>query len=888
MWKRAWSVIRAAARRAQFEDGMSEELRFHIDEYTDELRRAGVPDAEAARQARLAFGNVDNVREDCRDARGLRVVDDLRRELAYAARLLRKTPGISATALATLALCLGANLTIFAVVHSILLRPLPFPSPDRLVLVFNAYPKAGVPDDGCSITNYYERRGRIPAFASLGAYRDGNGIIGEPGSTEREWITQVSPDFFATLGVAPAMGRALSDDDMSYEAARVVILTDAYWRQHFNADRSVLGRSLRVNGFRHTVVGVLPANYRFLSSKARLYFPLYSSPEDRGPDRRHSGSSTHMIARLKPGITLADGQAQVDAHNAAMERTNPEAKMIADAGFKTIVTPLHASHVAAIRPALLLVQAGALVLLLIGAVNLANLLMIRMSGRTRELAIRQAIGASRYRVLIELVVETSLLTVLGGLLGIGLGAAGTRLLAVLGAGHLPLGAQIVFDGRVAAIGLSTALVIGILAGAVIGWCSLRTQESNALHLESRGATASRAAQRLRHGFVVAQIALAFVLLSGAGLLALSLGKVMALAPGFTPENVLSGHVSLPGSTYPQGTSILAFTDRLTQTLGATPGVRAVGITTNVPLSGNDIKSAARVKGHSFAPGESLHGHYSYGVGGDYFTAMGLPLEEGRYLTAADVHSATRACVVDQDFARRYWPNGGALGQRVFRGSDEGPDAEAFTVVGVVGAAKQADMTEDAAQGAIYYPLAHQLDSELYVVLRTSIPPDAFAPTLQQVVRRIDKDLPVSDIQSMDTRITESLVARRSPALLAAIFSGLAVLLTAIGTYGVLSYAVSQRRREIGLRIALGARPDQVRRQFLSAALRLLAAGTVLGLAGAWATGHALQTLLFRVPAVHVATLAITIAVMTTVSLTACLLPARRAARISPMEALAEE
>ena len=252
---------------------------------------------------------------------GSALFDDLRRELAYAARLLRKTPGITATALATLALCLGANLTIFAVVQSILLRPLPFPSPDRLVLVFNTYPRAGVPDDGCSITNYYERRGHIAAFASLGAYRDGSGIIGEPGSTEREWMTQVSPDFFATLGVAPAVGRGFLDDDMRYESARVVILSDAYWRRHFNADRAVLGRSIRVNGFRHTVIGVLPADYRFLSSKARLYFPLYSSPEDRGPDRRHSGNSMHMIARLKPGVALPDAQAQVDAHNAAMERT---------------------------------------------------------------------------------------------------------------------------------------------------------------------------------------------------------------------------------------------------------------------------------------------------------------------------------------------------------------------------------------------------------------------------------------------------------------------------------------------------------------------------------------------------------------------------------------
>jgi predicted permease len=571
-----------------------------------------------------------------------------------------------------------------------------------------------------------------------------------------------------------------------------------------------------------------------------------------------------------------------------MERSNPKAKMIADAGFQTIVTPLHAHHVASIRTALLLVQAGAIVLLTIGVVNLANLLMIRMSARTKELAIRQAIGASRYRVLAELVVETSLLTAIGGLLGLGVGVAGTRLLAALGAAHLPLGTEILFDTRVAAIGLVAAIGIGIALGAIIGWYSLRHQESSALHAESRSATASKGAQRLRHGFVVAQIALAFVLLSAASLLALSLGNVMSLSPGFAVERTLSGHVSLPGSSYPEGASILAFTERMRQAIAATPGVRSVGLSTNVPLSGNDIRSAARVKGYSFRPGESLHGHYSYGVDGDYFGAMGLPLIEGRYLTAHDTRSATRVCVVDRDFARRYWPEGQALGQRLFQGSEEGPDAEAFTVVGVVGPVKQADLTEDVAQGAVYYPVSFRLDRELFVVVGTNVPPDTFASTLQQVVRRLDPDLPVTDIQSMDTRIADSLIARRSPALLAAIFSGLALLLTAIGTYGVLSYAVSQRRREIGLRMALGAGPGQVRRQFLSVAWRLLAAGVVLGLAGAWAAGQALESLLFRVPAIHKATLAGTIAVMTIVSLTACLLPALRAARISPMEALAEE
>jgi predicted permease len=360
---------------------------------------------------------------------------------------------------------------------------------------------------------------------------------------------------------------------------------------------------------------------------------------------------------------------------------------------------------------------------------------------------------------------------------------------------------------------------------------------------------------------------------------------MSRSPGFAPERVLSGHISLPGNNYPQGTSILSFCDRLTRSLATTPGVRASGITTNVPLSGNDIKSAARVKGYSLPPGESVHGHYSYGVDGDYFHAMGLPLKEGRYLSADDVQRAARVAVIDEDFARRYWPRGGALGQRISQGGDEQPDSETFTIVGVVGSVKQADITEDVAQGAIYYPLSYRLDRELYVVIRT---PDSFASTLQRVVRGLDPDLPVSDVQSMNTRISESLTPRRSPALLAAIFSGLALLLTAIGTYGVLSYAVSQRRHEIGLRMALGASPAQVRRQFLSLASRMLAAGTAIGTVGAWAVGHALQALLFNVPAIHAATLTATMVVITIVSLAAGVLPAHRAARISPMTALAEE
>jgi predicted permease len=561
--------------------------------------------------------------------------------------------------------------------------------------------------------------------------------------------------------------------------------------------------------------------------------------------------------------------------------------MMADAGFRSLVVPLHADHVAAIRPTLLLLQAGAMALLLIGAVNLVNLLLVRAGSRVKELAVRQALGASRGYLVSEVIVETTLLTIVGGLLGLAVGAGGIHLLRVLGADRLPLGSRIAFNGRLALVGLVAAIIMGIVFAVPIAWFNLRRHLGNALQSESRGGTSGRAAQRMRHGFIVSQIALAFILLAGAGLLGLSLQRAMAVSPGFQSDHVLTGQILLPWATYPN-TTRLPFVESLMDKIGHTPGVLSVGVVSNVPFSGKSGKSAATVMGHVRSPGESARGHYSYGVAGDYFRAMGFSLRAGRFLTADDSRGSQRVCVVDEDFARYYWPNASAIGQQLWDGSEAGKDAEAFTVVGVVGEAKQAGLTEDEAQGAIYYPYAYRTDDSFFVAVRTSLPPESLGLALQRVVRQIDPDIPVNDVRSMETRITDSLAARRSPALLAGLFSGIALLLTAIGTYGVLSYAVAQRRREIGLRMALGAQPGQIRSQFFYLSLRLLVGGTVLGVIGAWLTGRAMQAVLFHVPALNPAILAATACVMGLVSLIACLLPSQRAARISPMEALAEE
>src|SRR5438874_5626851 len=466
-----------------------------------------------------------------RSIRWFRCVTSDVNDLKFALRQLRKSPAFTVTALATIAICLGANLAIFAVINSILLRPLPFPKSERLVTIFNTYPKAGVENDGSSITNYYERRGNIPAFSSLSMYMERAETVGDPGSMQQEEIVRISPEFFTTLGVSPAIGRNFTDEETDPQK-NVIILTDAFWRQRFNSDPNILGRDTRINGIPRKIVGVLPPAFRFLSSEARVFLPIKSGMEERGPKARHSGGGvTHMIARLKPDATIAEAQAQIDAHNDAVEKDNPEAKMMAEAGFRSLVVPLHADHVRSIRPTFLLMQGGVFFLLLIGAVNLVNLLLIRASGRAKEMAIRQSMGASRRHVVSQVMVETVLLTFFGGVLGLAVGAWGIRLVEILGADRLPLGAHIAFDGWLALIGLVGAILLGVVIAVPIAWFNLSSHLANALQPESHTGTISRAAQRLRHGFIVAQIALAFALLAGAALLGLSWKKAIAGRPG---------------------------------------------------------------------------------------------------------------------------------------------------------------------------------------------------------------------------------------------------------------------------------------------------------------------------------------------------------------------
>jgi predicted permease len=798
-----------------------------------------------------------------------------------------KSPGFTSTALATLALCIGANLAIYAVVDAILLRSLPFADPGRLVVVYNTYPGAGVDRAGASIPNYFDRRNSIKAFSSLAIYQDATTLVGGNDSPRRVLLGRVSPEFFSTLGVPLAAGTGFTDSQLTYGTDVEAILSDGYWRSRFAADPNVIGRTFLADNYPIRVIGVLPRGFHYLSSRAEFFRPASHDLSDRQPVNRHS-NNWEMVARLAPGITLAQAQAQMDAFNAEQAKSDPYAQIVKGAGYRTVVAPLREDHVRAVKPTLTLLQFGGLLLLLIGGVNLVNLLLIRASTRTKEVAVRQALGASGSRIAREVVAETTLLAVCGGLLGILFGGFAIRLFGTLGINQLPLGAFVTLDSRVASVALAASIAVGLLLAWPVIWLNGHTKLAAALHSEGRSGTSGRAAQRLRHGFIIAQIALAFVLLAGSGLLGLSLKRVLEAPVGFRPDNILTGRIGLPWGQYKDDASRLAFVRRLLPAIRTLPGVAKVAVDTDLPFTGPGNDSAVTLEGRPPGPGNTLQAHYIENVSADYLSEMNIPLLRGRLLGDADDLGKPRVCVVDRAFAERYWPGASPLGYRICTNGAVYDPKTALTIVGEVGTAKKNELSETKGHGTVYLPYGLTSYPGFFLVVRTPLPPTMLGPMIQKEIFQLDPTLAIDDLRPMQARIDDSLVGRRSPAILAGIFAALALLLAGIGTYGVLAYAIAQRRREIGVRMALGALPQQVLAQFLGLGAVLLGVGIVLGALGAWAAGRAMRGMLFEVGAFPIGVLATTTAVMTAVVFLAVYLPSNRAARINPVDALRDE
>lgn len=809
-----------------------------------------------------------------------------------ALRQVYKSPGFVAVAVLTLGLCIGANLTILSVVDAILIRPLPFPEPDRLVVVHNAYPEVGIRRGNATIADYFDRREAIDAFEAVAMYRERWYTIGEGDSTRRVACGEVTPEFFDLLGVSLARGDGFTDTHFDYGGANLVaILTDQYWRDHFGADPDAIGSRITFNSNNAIVCGILPADFNYLSPHIQVYRPLAHHRRLRTSPGRHTALARdfdgQMIARLAKNRTIEEAQTQIDVLNEDWLAADAMGQSVTETGYHSWVAPLHSDHVASVKPMLLLVQAGVACLLLIGCVNLASLQLVRGSGRAKEVAVRVALGASRRNIVAMFLTESMLIGLLGGAAGAWLGFAGVRLIRALGATSLPLGTVVAFDGRIAIACLGLALAVGAVMALPIVWINLRSAPQRDLQSESRGGTTGRTVQRLRHCFIVIQIATAFVLLCGAGLLGTSLKRMLDQSPGFLSERVLTGQITLPWMTYRGPETKLPFVRKVLDEVRSLPGVTHAAVSSGLPFT-TEGATARTILAEGAAAGSDLRAHYVSSVTPDYWRVLEIPLLQGRYFDDSDssTQGARPVAIVDEVVARKYWPDGDAIGRRFSTGISDFNEAQSLTVVGIVGSVKQTDLTEVEPLGAVYEPYAHTTDFRL--VIRTSIPSSALISAVQRKIREIDPAMPIDDFRPLQTFIDDSLVTRRSPAILSAIFASVALLLAAVGTYGVLSYAVSQRQREIGVRIALGAMPEQIGMQFLFLGLRLLLVGLLLGSAGAWATSRTMQSILFGIPSLHIPTFAATAALMSLVALAACLLPAFRAARIDASVALGNE
>jgi putative ABC transport system permease protein len=798
-------------------------------------------------------------------------------DLHIALRGLRRVPGFAVVVVVTLALGIGATTAIYSVVNGVLLTPLPYPQPDRLVLVWEQNPHRGSARNTVSPANYLDWRDRARSFSGLAAFT-WTGITLTGGTPEHVEGRAVTPEFFSVLRVDPAIGRTFTAEESAPGATKVVVLSHGLWQRRFGGDSSIVGRTIAVAGGDVRVVGVMPASFQSMPlGLDQFWQPLGLDPADR--ERR--GRYAMVIGRLRDGVTAEAAQAEMTSIAADLAREHVDF----NTGWGANVVTLTDQVVGRARPVLLTLLGAVSLVLLIACANVANLMLARTAARRRELAVRAALGASPRRLAREVLTESVVLAAIGGAAGVVLAVWGVELLVTAAPAEVPRLAQIGVDGRVLAVTAAVTLLVGILFGSpgALGRGSDELAED--LHGAGRRATVGAEARRLRGALVVAQVSLSMVLLVGAGLLIRSLQRLTAVDPGFDASQLLTVAVDLPAATYPDDPRRSAFYTELLRRARAMPGVQSAAMIDFLPLAGPGSATSFTVVGRpALAPGQVPVADIRV-VDPQYFQTMRIPLRGGRIPDERDRVSAPPVVVINETMARSLWPGEDPVGRRV-KVNMWDPDAET-EVIGVVGDVRQ-DRLDGDRRAMIYYPAAQAPTISMNLVLRTAGPPLDLAAPMRAAVREIDSDQPVGQVTTMQSIVRLSIADRRFPMFLLSLFAGLAVTLAAVGIYGVLSYSVGLRSQEIGVRMALGARVTDILGMVLKQGGILVAVGGAVGLGSALALSRVLRGLLFGITPADPGTYLAVCLVLALVALGAMALPARRAAAVDPMRALKSE
>jgi putative ABC transport system permease protein len=872
LWQELLYVIRKSDRR-RAERELDEEIRAHIEIEVEQNIESGMTEQEARYAAQRTFGNVSLAKEDSRTIWGLRYLEVLWQDLHYGVRMLINRPTFTVFAIIALSLGIGINSAIFSVVNAVLLRPLPFSDPDRLVQLREMSQKVGEPVP-VSPPNFIDWKTQSSTFEQIAAYHGQGFTLTGVDEAERVLGVRVSSDFLPLLGIKPILGRNFSAEEDRAGKEQVLILTHSFWQRRFGSDPGIIGKDLILNGQNFTVIGIMPPGFNYPRDETLAFWtPL-------APDSNPSRGSHYLtvIARLKSNVTSAQAQREMDVIAKRLE----ERYRNTNTGNGVIISSLHEQTVGEIRPTLLVLFGVVLLVLLIACANVANLQLVRTLPRQREIAIRMALGADRLRVIRQLLTENILLSVIGGMLGLLLALWGVELLLALGPENIPRLKEINIDYRVFGFTFALSVITGIVFGLAPAMQTFKINLNDQLK-EGGRSMADGSQKHFRSTLVVFEIAISLVLLIGAGLMIKSFGYLIGTDPGFKSNNLLTMTIFLPKAKYPENRRVADFFSQVLQKGESVPGIDSIGLTSQIPLNGTEWTNSFDIEGRPpLAPGKDNFSDLRW-ISPGYFKTMGIPFIKGRQFTDRDVAEAPGVVIINQSMARKFFPDEDPIGKRLTIAYNHNISVE---IVGVVGDIRPGVDSEPAPE--MYLSYLQTPVRALYLVVRTSVEPTAIVATIRKQVSSIDKEQPISNIRSMDQVFASSIAQRRFNTLLFGIFAAMALILAAIGIYGVISFFVTQRRHEIGIRMALGAQRIDVIKLVMRQGIVLSLIGVAIGICAALVFTRVLSSLLFGITATDPIIFLVIPTILVGVALSASYIPAWRATRIDPMIAIRYE